>query len=141
MISVGNRYPRELGGWLVIGLLCHPQLNLTIPLTGLLGRREAPSLAHFVRSMVGLDRAAAQSAFSEFLNDRSLTPPQIRFVKMVIDQLTVRGVMKAGALYEVPFKGLHAGGPDALFAGQDNVIAGIFNTLEILHSNLQAKAG
>ena len=110
-------------------------------MTGLLGRREAPSLAHFVRSMVGLDRAAAQSAFSEFLNDRSLTPRQIRFVKMVIDQLTARGVMEAGALYEAPFKGLHAGGQDALFAGQDNVIAGIFNTLEILHSNLQAKAG
>ena len=39
---------------------------------------------------------------------------------MVIDQLTARGVMNAGALYDAPFKGLHAGGPDALFAGQDN---------------------
>ena len=49
--------------------------------------------------------------------------------------------METGALYEAPFKSLHAGGPDALFAGQDNVIDGIFKTLEILHSNLQAKAG
>ena len=48
-------------------------------LSGLLARSEAPSLAHFVRGLVGLDRSAAQSAFSEFLNDRSLTPPQIRF--------------------------------------------------------------
>ena len=40
-----------------------------------------------------------------------------------------------------PFKGLHAGGPDALFAGQDNVIKGIFTTLETLHANLQARAG
>ena len=47
----------------------------------------------------------------------------------------------AGALYEAPFKGLHTGGPDALFAGQDNVVEGIFKTLETLHSNLQAKAG
>ena len=35
----------------------------------------------------------------------------------------------------------HQDATHALFAGQDNVIAGIFNTLEILHSNLQAKAG
>ena len=33
-------------------------------LTGLLARNDAPSLAHFVRSMVGMDRAAAQEAFS-----------------------------------------------------------------------------
>ena len=54
---------------------------------GLLARSEAPSLAHFVRSLVGMDRVAAQEAFSGFLSDRSLTPPQIRFIEMVIDQL------------------------------------------------------
>ena len=42
-----------------------------------------------------MDRAAAQRAFSGFLSDQSLTPPQIRFVEMVIDQLTARGVMEA----------------------------------------------
>jgi type I restriction enzyme, R subunit len=64
-----------------------------------------------VRSLVGLDRTAAQAAFSQFLNDRSLTSQQIRFVEMVIDQLTARGVMDASALYEPPFTNLHAGGP------------------------------
>lgn len=53
--------------------------------TGLLARSDAPSLAHFVRSMVGMDRAVAQEAFSGFLFDQSLTPSQIRFVEMVID--------------------------------------------------------
>lgn len=110
-------------------------------LTGLLAKRDAPTLAHFIRQMVGMDRAAAKEAFSAFLSNRSLSSPQIRFIEMIIDQLTARGVMKAGALYEAPFKGLHAGGPDALFAGQDNVIEGIFTTLEALHVNLQAKAG
>ena len=37
-------------------------------LTGLLARSDAPSLAHFVRSMVGMDRAAAQEVFSGFLS-------------------------------------------------------------------------
>ena len=59
-------------------------------LTCLLARSDAPSLAHFVRSLVGMDRTAAQEAFSEFLSNRSLTTPQIRFIEMVIDQLTAR---------------------------------------------------
>ena len=31
--------------------------------------------------------------------------------------------------------------PTPYLPGQDNVIEGIFKTLELLHSNLQAKAG
>ena len=107
-------------------------------LTSLLARSKAPSLAHFVRNMVGMDRAAAQRAFSRFLSDQSLTPPQIRFVEMVIDQLTARGVMEASALYEPPFSNLHAGGPEALFGGKDNVIEGIFDTLKAFQSGLMA---
>ena len=110
-------------------------------LTGLLARSEAPSLAHFVRNMVGMDRAAPQRAFSGFLSDQSLTPPQIRFVEMVIDQLTARGVMEASALYEPPFSNLHAGGPEALFGGKKNVIEGIFDTLKAVQSGLMVKAG
>ena len=110
-------------------------------LTGLLARSDAPSLAHFVRSMVGMDRAAAQELFSEFLSNRSLTTPQIRFIEMVIDQLTARGVMEPSALYEAPFSSLHAGGPEALFAGKSNVIDGIFEKLEALHPEPVAEAG
>ncbi len=110
-------------------------------LSGLLARSEAPSLAHFVRSLVGLDRSAAQSAFAEFLSDRSLTAPQIRFVEMVIDQLTARGVMEASALYQPPFSNLHVGGPDELFVGKENVIEGIFEKLKAVHSGLIVKAG
>ncbi len=89
---------------------------------------------------MGLDSAAAQEAFAEFLGDTSLTPDQIRFIEMVIDQLTQRGIMEAGALYEPPFSSLHSGGPDELFAGKDNVINGIFETLEAFHSTLPAAA-
>ena len=105
-------------------------------LSGLLARSEAPSLAHFVRSMVGMDRATAQAAFSSFLADQSLTTQQIRFVEMIVEQLTARGVMEASALYDAPFNSLHAGGADALFGGQENVIEGIFDTLELAKSGL-----
>ncbi len=107
----------------------------------LLASSGAPSLAHFVRSLVGLDRSAAQSLFSGFLADRSLTPAQIRFVEMVIDQLTARGIMDASALYEAPFSNLHAGGPDVLFAGKENVIEGIFESLRAVRAGLIEGAG
>ena len=110
-------------------------------LSGLLARSEAPSLAHFVRTLVGLDRAAAQAAFSEFLNDHSLNPPQIRFVELVIDQLTARGVMEASALYDAPFSNIHAGGPDELFGDKANVIEGIFDKLEEVNTGVISKAG
>ena len=110
-------------------------------LTGLLARHDAPSLAHFVRSMVGMDRAAAQQAFSEFLSNRSLTTPQIRFIEMVIEQLTARGVMEPSALYEAPFSSVHAGGPEALFAGKGKVIEGIFEKLKTLQPERLADVG
>ena len=105
---------------------------------GLLARSESPSLAHFVRSLVGLDRTAAQAAFSGFLADRSLTPPQIRFIEMVIDQLTARGVIDASALYEPPFTNLHAEGPEALFSSKAEVIEGVFKALREVNSGLVA---
>jgi len=110
-------------------------------LSGLLARNEAPSLAHFVRSLVGMDRSAAQAAFAVFLSDQSLTTQQIRFIEMVIEQLTARGVMDADALYEPPFSNLHAGGPDELFVGKENIISGIFDTLEAIQPQGEASAG
>ncbi len=110
-------------------------------LARLLASSGAPSLAHFVRSLVGLDRSATQSLFSGFLADRSLTPAQIRFVEMVIDQLTARGIMGASALYEPPFIHIHAGGPDELFAGKEDVIEGIFASLRAVHAGLTEGVG
>jgi len=110
-------------------------------LKGMLAQNKAPSLAHFVRGLVGMDRAAAQAAFSKLLANQSLTPPQIRFVEMIIDQLTARGVIEPGALYEAPFIGLHAGGPDGLFAGKAEMIAGIFQAIEATQPVFQTSAG
>ena len=106
--------------------------------SGLLARSESPSLAHFVKSLMGMDRAAAQAAFSSFLADRSLTPDQIRFIEMVIDQLSARGVIEAEALYEPPFSNLHAEGPDVLFGENTEVIDGVFEVLRQVNAGLVA---
>ncbi len=109
-------------------------------LRGLLLRSEAPTLAYFVRSLVGLDRAAAQATFAEYLSDRRLTTRQMRFVELIIEQLTARGVIEASALYEPPFSDLHVGGPDELFAGQEAVIEGIFDKLRRVRATVCAQA-
>ena len=99
-------------------------------LTSMLHLHEVPTLAHLVRRIVGMDRSAAKAAFATFLADRSLNASQMRFVELVIDQLTARGFMEPSALYEQPFSSLHADGPEGLFAGKPNIIDGLFQTLE-----------
>jgi type I restriction enzyme R subunit len=65
-------------------------------LKGLLAQSKAPVAGAFRRGLVGMDRAAAQAAFSKLLSNQSLSPPQIRFVEMIIEQLTARGVIEPG---------------------------------------------
>ncbi|RYD68609.1 MAG: restriction endonuclease subunit R, partial [Verrucomicrobiaceae bacterium] len=72
-------------------------------LTSMLQIQEMPTLAHLVRRIVGMDRGAAKAVFATFLADRSLSVQQMRFVELVIDQLTSRGFMEPAALYEAPF--------------------------------------
>ena len=57
----------------------------------------------FIRSLVGLDRAAAQAAFARFLEGTAYTASQIRFVQLIIEHLTRNGIMDPGKLYEQPF--------------------------------------
>ena len=78
-------------------------------------RGQTEGLGLFVRSLVGLDRAAATEAFGEFLNDRALGANQIEFVKLIVDHLTENGTMDAARLYESPFTDLHTQGVTGLF--------------------------
>ena len=61
-------------------------------------------LGLFVRSLIGLDRAAAKRAFDGFCQGRGLTahPAGIRLVDMIVDHLTERGAMDPHLLYESP---------------------------------------
>ncbi|KRS18963.1 DEAD/DEAH box helicase family protein [Roseovarius indicus] len=68
----------------------------------------------FLRSIVGLDRAAAQEYFAEFIADGA-SADQIEFVGMVIEHLTRNGVIDPGLLYDSPFSDLTPDGPDSVF--------------------------
>jgi type I restriction enzyme, R subunit len=91
-------------------------------------KTEGAGLGLFVRSLVGLDRAAAQQAFASFQDGRILSASQIEFMQMVIENLTQSGVVDPGRLYEAPYTRLSARGIDGLF--REAEIVQLFQLLE-----------
>lgn len=100
----------------------------------------AGSLTTFIRSLVGLDRAAVNEAFAAFLSapGRTLTSAQSNFVRQIIDYLTARGVMEVGALYEPPFTHVHAEGPEGLFS--ESEVASIVEIISAVNDNAKSPA-
>jgi len=99
-------------------------------------RTTADGFAGFIRSLVGLDRKAAETAFSDFLDDGA-RPDQIEFIGMIVDHLTENGSMEPGLLYESPFKDIAPSGPDSLFS--DENVSRIVETIETV-SNIVVDA-
>lgn len=80
-------------------------------LTGELGTREDYArefgdtpFGLLVRKIAKLEYAAAMAAFSEFINDQSLSQGQIVFVRKVIDYVVQNGYVESAAeLTKAPF--------------------------------------
>jgi type I restriction enzyme R subunit len=96
--------------------------------------RAGGGLGLFVRSLIGLDRAAAKLAFDGFIQGRTLTAHQIEFIDMMIDHLTARGAMDPRLLYESPFTDLDPMGVEGLFPQGD-----VVQLIQILE-NVQGRA-
>jgi len=79
----------------------------------------AQGLGLFVRSLVGMDRAAAKEALARFTNGRTLTANQLEFLSLIVDHLTRQGVVEAARLYESPFTDLAPQGPETIFKKTD----------------------
>jgi type I restriction enzyme, R subunit len=71
----------------------------------------------FIRSLVGLDRRAAQEAFNSALAGTALSPRQIHFVEQIVEYLTASGKMDPAALYEPPFTDAAPNGIGDIFDG------------------------
>jgi len=81
------------------------------------------SLAAVFRGLVGLDEAAVDRAFSEFVHRHpSLSAQQLRFLQLLKNHLSQHGTIELERLYEPPFTTLHAEGVDGVFP--DPEIAG-----------------
>jgi type I restriction enzyme R subunit len=90
-------------------------------------------LGAFLRRLVGLDREAAKRAFAAFLNDAVYTGPQIRFVNLIVENLTRNGVMDPAMLYEAPYTDLSPTGLDGLF--KDDQAEAILQILSAVDEN------
>ncbi len=72
-------------------------------------------LGVFVRSILGLDASAVQSAFSSFLSNGPLTSVQIEFINNLIQQFTRDGQVDPGMLFEQPYNRYHESGVAGVF--------------------------
>lgn len=92
------------------------------------GKQE--QLGLFIRKLIGLDKHEAKRAFSEFLDRRTLTANQIRFIDLIIDYLSSNGVIEPELLYEAPFTDYSPSGLDGVFSDSDaNGIVAILSSI------------
>ncbi|MGL5691522.1 MAG: DEAD/DEAH box helicase family protein [Bacteroidales bacterium] len=94
-------------------------------------------LGVFIRSIVGLDRNAADEAFSIFLNTGNLSVNQNKFISMIIDYLTVEGQIARNLLFESPFTQFHTEGVYGVF-GEENTKMILEILDEITHNAMAA---
>lgn len=94
-----------------------------------LAREQSHGLGLFVRSLVGLDREAAAEAFGTYLDGTRFNTDQIRFINLIIAELTANGVVEPARLYESPYIDHAPTGPDDVFSEGD-----VDNIVEILNT-------
>jgi len=63
----------------------------------------AGDLGPFIRSLVGLERGAVNEAFAAYLDESKFSVEQIRFISLIVDELTANGTMEPVRLYESPY--------------------------------------
>ena len=93
-------------------------------------KEQSQGLGLFIRSLVGLDREAAVEAFGAYLDGAKFTADQIRFINLIVNELTANGVVEPARLYESPYIDHAPTGPDTVFpeADVDNIVH-ILNTV------------
>lgn len=88
-------------------------------------------LGVFIRELGGLDRQAAMEAFETYLDEGRPTVEQIRFVELIVGELTANGIMEPRRLYESPYTDQAPTGPDCLFPDADvEVIVDVLDQVE-----------
>jgi len=76
-------------------------------------------LGLFIRSLVGLDHSAASEAFEHYLDGTAFSVDQVRFVNLIVDELTANGIMEPKRLFESPYTDHAPTGPDYIFPDAD----------------------
>ena len=93
-----------------------------------LAGEQTGGLGLFIRSLIGLDRAAAVEAFGGYLDGTRFSVAQVRFVQLIVDELTTNGVVDPRRLFESPYTDHAPTGPEFVFPTGDIEVI-----VEILH--------
>jgi type I restriction enzyme R subunit len=93
-------------------------------------------LGVFIRSLVGLDTKAAQSAFTEFIQTGNLSADQMTFIQRIISFLTVNGTIDPSMLFEPPFTDMNDQGILGVF--DDGQAQRVINIIERINENAEA---
>ena len=78
-------------------------------------------LGKFIRSILGLEKSAADRLFSEFIRSGNLTADQITSIGCLISYLTKNGTIDKEMLFEPPFTDFH-----------DQGITGVFDDVQVI---------
>lgn len=96
-------------------------------------------VSKLVRKIVGLDRGAANEAFSKFLSEEKLNVVQIRYVKLLVDYIVANGMIEDNrVLMEEPFRSL--GSITALFKDNMNDAREIMGVIQQIKTNSETIA-
>ncbi|MEG1001690.1 MAG: DEAD/DEAH box helicase family protein [Cellulosilyticaceae bacterium] len=92
-----------------------------------------------VRKIVGLDRGAANEAFSKFLSEEKLNVAQMRYVKLIVDYIVANGMVEDNSvLMEEPFRSI--GSITVLFKDNMNDAREIMDVIGQIKSNSETIA-
>ncbi len=84
------------------------------------------SLLDVFRSLVGLDAAAVDRAFSAFVHTHPrLSAQQLRFLQLLQNHIAQHGGIELARVYEPPFTTLHSNSVDGLFPNEAAELFGI----------------
>ena len=87
-----------------------------------------------IASIVGMERAAVEEAFSKFLSDEKLNSDQINFVKTVVDYIVKNGSFDKRVLQTFPFNS--NGGIINIFNKNRNIIPEIIAVIDGVNNRL-----
>jgi type I restriction enzyme, R subunit len=92
-------------------------------------------ISFFVRSIVGLDNYVAREMFSDFLKAAPMTATQIKFIDIIIEHLSVNGIIEKALLVQPPFTDINEKGVFGIFSVEQ--VGKIISIIDHINGNAE----